>query len=432
MTNSTLISIIVPSYNYEIYLEQALRSVADSDFDKHRMEIIVVDDKSSDQSVELVKKLQNQLHVNLMLICNDTNIGLIRTRNTGIVHSNGDFLFFLDPDNYIAKECLREHYQVLADNSDYSACYAPVQVFDNETGKSHSLISNEYFDFNKLATGNYIDSMAMYRKKDLIGLGMYDTKMPPYGWEDYELWLRMAQKGKKVYFIEGKPLSFYRSHSSNMCRNFSVSERNMLKYYLNDKYNLHLELELTSSLENYFSGQRTYYSQLFFSPGTHSNKNPDDLTHPTVNVNGISVPLELSSGNLKRRLSFRLSAPLNVKQLRFYPLNDFVYLTIDSIGFFREGKKVDAVYVISSNALDVADKKFLFDLQNPQINLDINSDHGVLIDEVVFQVQYLTCGNEVFPMVHENYRQKMSMQSPGIINVALLKRKINRLIGRKG
>jgi len=431
MTNYTQISVIVPSYNYETYLEQALISIAESDFDKDRMEIIVVDDKSSDQSVALVKKLKAILDIKLRLICNNTNLGLIRTRNTGIVHSNGDFLFFLDPDNFIGKECLREHYQVLLTNSNYSACYAPVQVFDDATGKCLSLLSNEYFDFNKLATGNYIDSMAMYRKKDLIGLGMYDTKMPPYGWEDYELWLRMGQRGKSVYFIEGKPLSFYRNHGSNMCGTFTVSERNILKYYLNNKYNLHLELEMNPSLQRYLSGQRTYNSQLFFSPGTKLQNSPETAVQSYVNINGISIPIEYGEGKLKRRLSFRFNSPLNIRQLRFYPLNDYVCLSIESVDFLREGKKVDPGYVISSNALEVDEKTFLFDHKNPQINLDMNSVSGVRLDEVVFNVSYLKFGDEVFPMVHENYRLKMSLCSSGIINMPLLKTKINRLLRRK-
>jgi hypothetical protein len=78
---------------------------------------------------------------------------------------------------------------------------------------------------------------------------MYDLRMPPYGWEDYELWLRFASLGKKVRFIGGEPLSFYRSHPQSMSAVIDDNSYNLIKIYLNIKYNIDLELFMTPELE---------------------------------------------------------------------------------------------------------------------------------------------------------------------------------------
>lgn len=234
------VSVIIPNFNYSIYLRQCIESVIHSYFDTQKMEIIVVDDASTDDSVSLIKEIQEESSANIRIIQNDTNLGLVRSRNRGIVNAKGDLFFFLDADNYIGKECLQIHANILMKHPEYSACFAPIQEFDNETNEHYQLRSNEVFDYKKLLRGPYIDAMAMYRKSDLLKLGMYDVKMPPYGWEDYELWLRMGKKSLKVHFINGKPLSFYRIHKINMSNQISEAAETFIRLYLYKKYKIRL------------------------------------------------------------------------------------------------------------------------------------------------------------------------------------------------
>ena len=243
MKNIITVTVIIPNYNYSIYLEKCINSVLESDFNLDNIEIIIIDDASVDNSVEIVNKIVLKTKISITLIQNDTNIGLIRNRNRGIKNANGEYLFFLDSDNYITKDCIRKHFEILSFQSNISACYAPIIDINEETGELAQNRSNYIYNYEELLKGNYIDAMAMYRKKDLIEIGMYDTNMPPYGWEDYELWLRFGKNNKNIYFINGAPLSYYRVHSKSMLSSLTNENYYFLNLYLKNKYNIKIDFK---------------------------------------------------------------------------------------------------------------------------------------------------------------------------------------------
>lgn len=95
------ISFIVPAYNVEKFIGKALLSIIDNKWNHYSYEIIVVDDESPDQSIAVVRKIIQQ-NVNLPIqIISQNNKGLGGARNTGINCAKGDYLFFLDSDDYI-------------------------------------------------------------------------------------------------------------------------------------------------------------------------------------------------------------------------------------------------------------------------------------------------------------------------------------------
>jgi glycosyltransferase involved in cell wall biosynthesis len=243
------VSVIIPNFNYEQYIEQAINSVLNSNFDENEMEIIVVDDASTDHSVYVIDKLMNESKVPIRLLINEINMGLTISRNRGIAHSRGEFLFFLDSDNFIHENCIKTLFDILRADQDAIACYSPIQDFLDGTFENQNLRSNQPFDYTLLLQGPYIDAMAMFRKKSLIEIGMYNHKMPPYGWEDYELWMRIGKLDKKVLFVPSAPLSYYRIHNLNMSTNFSPDQYNHLVYFLKQYYPISLELKKSTTLE---------------------------------------------------------------------------------------------------------------------------------------------------------------------------------------
>lgn len=88
------VSVIIPNFNYDQYIEQAISSVLNSNFDQNGMEIIVVDDASTDNSVGVIGKMMYQSKVPIRLVKNEVNMGLAVSRNRGIAHSTGEYLFF--------------------------------------------------------------------------------------------------------------------------------------------------------------------------------------------------------------------------------------------------------------------------------------------------------------------------------------------------
>jgi glycosyltransferase involved in cell wall biosynthesis len=234
------VSVVIPNFNYSKYIEECLNSVIESDFDNRRIEIIVIDDASTDNSVGIINSVKKRSKIHIQLIRNPFNYGLSRSRNIGIINSRGSYCFLLDSDNYIGKDCIKKHFDFLNANTDYVACYAPIQKFYNNTKEFGPLVSNEAFDTFKLSFGNYIDAMAMFRRRSLLKIGLYDFKMPPYGWEDWELWLRIGNKNKKIHFLEGEPLSYYRIHGESMLHRITEENFRVLRSYLNSKYKMNL------------------------------------------------------------------------------------------------------------------------------------------------------------------------------------------------
>jgi glycosyltransferase involved in cell wall biosynthesis len=101
------ISVIIPVYNVETYIEKCINSVLNQTFED--FELILVDDRSPDRSVELAKELlKGQSRIPYRIISKEINEGLSAARNTGIENANGSYLLFIDSDDWIEKETLQK------------------------------------------------------------------------------------------------------------------------------------------------------------------------------------------------------------------------------------------------------------------------------------------------------------------------------------
>lgn len=98
------LSIIVPVYNVADYLPKCLDSLLTQDLPQNEFEIIVVNDGSTDNSGEIAQQYANR-YANIFLI-NQVNQGLSGARNTGIKHANGDYIQFVDSDDYLEENVL--------------------------------------------------------------------------------------------------------------------------------------------------------------------------------------------------------------------------------------------------------------------------------------------------------------------------------------
>ena len=99
-----LASIIIPLYNTEKYIVKCIQSAIDQDIPAENYEIIVVNDGSTDHSKDLVEKMAAR-HKNILLI-NQSNAGIGTSRNTGLAHARGEYILFLDSDDYLEPNSL--------------------------------------------------------------------------------------------------------------------------------------------------------------------------------------------------------------------------------------------------------------------------------------------------------------------------------------
>ena len=113
------VSIIVPVYNVEKYLERCLDSLINQSF--HDIEILAINDGSTDRSLEILKKYEST--DNRIKIINNSNVGVSETRNIGIMESKGEFIVFVDSDDWIDKDMIEKMYKFMTnEKSDMVIC----------------------------------------------------------------------------------------------------------------------------------------------------------------------------------------------------------------------------------------------------------------------------------------------------------------------
>jgi glycosyltransferase involved in cell wall biosynthesis len=211
------VTVIITLYNYGDYIEQCLDSLCAAEHPPDGFDVLVVDDCSTDESTSLVEAYLDKVETPICLIKKAFNTGLADARNTGLNLARAPFVFILDADNWIYPNCLTTLYNAIC-TSGCAGVYGMINRFNSKTGEGMGLISFYEWDIKELVTAPYIDAMAMFKKNILLKIGGYSTELMVIawsGWEDYDLWLKLAQAGYDCKLVPNI-LSAYRVHPDSM------------------------------------------------------------------------------------------------------------------------------------------------------------------------------------------------------------------------
>lgn len=217
MTKALTVSVIIPTYNRSGYICSAIDSVLNQKNVKARLEIIVVDDGSTDNTEAVLKKYKNKVryfridHSGLPAVA----------RNFGISKSSGDLIAFQDSDDIWALDKLSLQLP-LFDNPDVVMSCGNASVID-DSGKTIKKLMGTREDlkgaenFSSLIKQNAVATLTtIIRKQVLDEVGPFNESTELRAVEDYELWLRISAKypgGIKSLY---SPLALYRSHDDNI------------------------------------------------------------------------------------------------------------------------------------------------------------------------------------------------------------------------
>jgi GT2 family glycosyltransferase len=212
------VSVITALYNYADLIPLALDSLAASRYAD--FEAVVVDDGSSDGSGEAVLEW-SRAHpdIALQLIRHPINRGLGAARNTATDFARGRYCFVLDADNILYPRCLEALAWTLDNLPGATFAYPILEAFGQieaylAAGGS-PLVSYFGWEPRRLRAGNYIDALSMIRASDLRELGGYTTDGRLFGWEDYDLWCRVAESGRHGILVP-QILARYRASPNSM------------------------------------------------------------------------------------------------------------------------------------------------------------------------------------------------------------------------
>jgi len=211
-----VVSVIITAYNYDRYIERAIRSCLDQSLSKSLYEIIVVNDCSTDNTEKILVNYKDQIRIYNL----EKNIGLAGARNFGIKKALGQFVVFLDADDYIQRDLLHLQKTFLAENNKLDAVSVDYYLVD-ERGNHIQYVNTEE---KPIACG------IMFRKDLLFDIGLYDESFRAR--EEEDLRIRFLTK-HSIYNII-LPLYRYRMHDNNLTKN----EQEMSKYkqQLKDKH----------------------------------------------------------------------------------------------------------------------------------------------------------------------------------------------------
>ena len=160
-------SIIVPVYNVETYLEKCLNSILDQDFDNY--EVIIINDGSTDNSRNILKRYEDNKKITII---DEENKGLSAARNNGVEKSTGDYLIFVDSDDYIASKLLN-HLSHLSLNN-----YELIKIQYEEVYENGNVTKKDAIKLDKEYNGQeyFLEEIETHNPFEMAWLYIYNRK----------------------------------------------------------------------------------------------------------------------------------------------------------------------------------------------------------------------------------------------------------------
>lgn len=222
-TKRIQISIIIPAYNTQAYLAQALDSVLAQSFTD--FEVLVVDDASTDGTFRLAASYAKR-DSRIRCFQNPANCGVSDARNFGISQARYDWIAFLDSDDLWAADKLQRQVALLQARPDAGLCYTGVCYSFGWAPEGVAVHVPETVVLGQLLKSNVIPCSSVLVRRELVLAVPFQHDADAH--EDYLLWLRLLQNGVAACGID-EPLLIYRmrpgSRSINKCRSAQMTWR---------------------------------------------------------------------------------------------------------------------------------------------------------------------------------------------------------------
>lgn len=226
------ISVVIPVYNGADYIEKTINSIQRQTAGD--VELIIVEDCSTDSSREILKKIANGKS-SLKIIFNEQNCGLQKTANRGAAAATGEYLMVCGQDDLFAPEHLELMIKLIDEDTAFVHCNSII-IDENDNQKNNLKKTflqhiKTYWFHRFIYLDNYISSCGLLmNKKKFDKIGGYIEEYRNFG--EWMLWIRLGEIGKVKF--NNKIKAYYRIHSKNMSKGiFKKSQKNdlLLEYY---------------------------------------------------------------------------------------------------------------------------------------------------------------------------------------------------------
>lgn len=278
-----MVSVIIPNYNRADLIIRAVKSVLNQTIQD--IEVIVVDDASTDSSVEVLNMIKDhRLHIVQL----NYNAGACAARNKGISLATGEYIAFLDSDDEWFHDKLEKQIAFIED-SGTDACFAQYYLFPLNKGKHKAVLKpiiqvNSEKLYQSLLYENFIAMDTIIAKKYVFQDIVFDLNLPRY--QDWDLALQIAKK-YKIGFMPEPVLNVYEQKNS-ITNSTTKSKKRQALLYLYEKY--------LDDIETNTAAQSHFY----WSIGLYS------LFEDAYDYQYIQKAVDCDPKNLKKRITYIL------------------------------------------------------------------------------------------------------------------------------
>lgn len=226
-SNKPTISVIVPVYNVEKYIERCVRSLFQQTLND--IEYIFVDDCGKDQSISLLKRVLEEYPDKkecVQIISHERNLGSAAARHTGLQRAKGEYVIYCDSDDWVAENMYELLYNE-AKKGNYDIVYCNYAEIRNDIPVlfSQDIVCHSNIDYvKKLLSGE----LSAYLWNKLIKRDLYERIDVPFGknmWEDLYMCVQMFYHAQNIQYLNSNYLYFY-NIDNIQCVTHSDSKRN--------------------------------------------------------------------------------------------------------------------------------------------------------------------------------------------------------------
>jgi glycosyltransferase involved in cell wall biosynthesis len=223
---SKSISVIIPNYNYGRYLSEAIESALNQTYSN--IEVIVVNNGSTDNSLEILRAYGGKIK-----LIDQQNLGQSGARNSGLIHAEGDYIAFLDADDYWHPTKIEKQVSLMSDKTELVYC-----GISRTVGSEKQIISQKLPEFKGDCSDYFLskpgvsivlsgESTAIFSRALFEKVGDFDRKLnSAAGWDFF----RRCSKYTLFDYVP-EPLVFYRLHDSNMSKSSQHNISDIRKAY---------------------------------------------------------------------------------------------------------------------------------------------------------------------------------------------------------
>lgn len=223
--NAPLVSILVPCYNHQDFLDDCLQSILDQDYP--RIELLICDDCSPDRSYEIISSYKARLEQKLcrvVILRNESNCGVTKNLNRLLALAQGSYIKIIASDDAMAPNAIGTMVAYMEEHPECGVAVSNgIKVGEDQHYPNFHSIDDVYTQVPDFSTNGFLVRMArcnpvfapgaMVRKSIYDAYGFYDESIAV---EDLEYWLRLLSRGSVTFGYIPQQLIFYRINGNSM------------------------------------------------------------------------------------------------------------------------------------------------------------------------------------------------------------------------